>query len=113
MMRAKKHMANAIDFAAAVVFAAAVAFAASSLSGGTLAALLAPTAFLLAFASLAQVDSDRPYRLPDFKLQPIEAQQDECHVVRQVEGRAAPSEGSGDAAETLSNALAQLKRSLR
>lgn len=114
MMLANKQMANAVDFAAALVFGAAVAFAASALANGALAALAAPVAFLLAYIGLGRVDSDRPYRLPPFELQPIEAaRHEDGESVHPVDRPGADRDEAGDASGTLSKALAELKRSLR
>ena len=122
-----RHTARAVDLAAAGLFAAAVVFAASVLGGDLLATVLGPLAFLLVHAALAKVDGERIYRLGDFPVEPIAAPEpvaDAAHadgkVVRLFEPRhlaiACPSGSGGargDARQALSDAFAELSRSLR
>ena len=122
-----RHAAKAVDLAAAGLFAAAVVFAASVLGGNLLAAVLGPLAFLLVHAVLAKVDGDQIYRLGDFAVESIaapepvaDAPHDDGKVVRLFEPRqlaiACPSGGGGargDARQALSDAFAELSRSLR
>ena len=122
-MRWTLNGADAIDGAAACIFAAATAFAASALVGG-LAACVAAPAFVLVHAGLRRVGAEQLHRLPDFTLAPLDAPEDarDDRVVRLFDPRqlaiaqpAAPGEKgpTPDAAAALSEALAQLKRSLR
>jgi hypothetical protein len=89
--------------------------------------VLGPLAFLLVHAALAKVDGERIYRLGDFAVESIaapepvtDAAHDDGKVVRLFEPRqlaiACPS-GSGvargDARQALSDAFAELSRSLR
>jgi hypothetical protein len=123
-----RHAAKAVDLAAAGLFAAAVVFAASVLGGDLLATVLGPLAFLLVHAALAKVDGDPIYRLGDFGVESIaapepvvDAAHDDGKVVRLFEPRqlavACPSGGGGgarvDARQALSDAFAELSRSLR
>ncbi len=116
----------AVDIAAAAVLAASVAFSASALGSGLLAAILAPLAFLGAFAALGRFDRAQAGPVAAFAVQPIDPPQpaaaaDDGNVVRLFEPRqlaiarpsAAVNPGSDDAGQALSEALAQLKRSLR
>lgn len=121
-------ISKAVDLAAAAVFAAAVAFASSALASSLLAALFAPLAFVVAYGGLRRVDADPPHALAKFALTPIDALQPAAEdtadhtVVRLFDPRqlaiARPSAASPggvpeDAGQALSDALAQLKRSLR
>lgn len=121
-------MSKAVDLSAAAIFAAAVAFASSALAGGTVAALIAPLAFVVVFFGLRRVDADPLHTLAEFALMPIDAPQPaeeetaDKKVVRLFDPRqlviARPSAASPggvpvDAGQALSDALAQLKRSLR
>jgi hypothetical protein len=122
-----RHAASAVDLAAAGLFAAAIVFAASVLGGDLPAAVLGPLAFLLVHAALAKVDGERIYRLGDFAVEPIaapepvaDAARDDGKVVRLFEPRqlaiACPSGSGGvrgDASQALSDAFAELSRSLR
>ena len=124
-----RHTARAVDLAAAGLLAAAVVFAASVLGGDLLATVLGPLAFLLVYAALARVDGDRIYRLGNFAIESIaapepvtDAAHDDGKVVRLFEPRqlaiACPSGsggggGRGDARQALSDAFAELSRSLR
>ena len=122
-----KDAGMAVDLAAAGMFAAATGFAASALLGGT-ATMLAAPAFVLALGGLRRVDSGSCHGLPDFALAPVETPGDlavepgDDTVVRLFDPRqlaiarpSAQSEGraGADAGQALSDALAQLKRSLR
>lgn len=122
------NMGKAVDVAAAAVFAAAVAFAASALASGPAAALIAPFAFVAVYRGLGRVDANPPCALPEFVLTPIDApppaagEAADKKVVRLFDPRqlaiARPSAASPggvpeDAGQALSDALAQLKRSLR
>jgi hypothetical protein len=122
---------KAIDLGAAAIFAAAVAFASSMLASGAVAATIAPPALLLVYAGLRRVDDAEPATLAIFELTPIDAPQDAApeandeKVVRLFNPAqlaiARPSAASPggvtdtrlDAGQALSDALAQLKRSLR
>ena len=120
--------ARAVDITAAAILGAAVAFAASSLASITLAAFLTPLAFASALAALRKLDHPVARPLASFEVQPIEppqpvaAEGDGDKVIRLFEPRqlaiARPSlavgdRPSGDAGRALSEALSQLKRSLR
>jgi hypothetical protein len=118
---------KAIDFVAAGIFAGAVAFAAFALAGGVIAVALAPIAFLLAYSGLRRVGADRLHALADFELAPLDAprpptETNDDKVVRlfgpqqlAIAGPSAvtPRGVHEDAGQALSDALAQLKRSLR
>jgi hypothetical protein len=124
-----QHAARALDCAAAAILAAAVAYSASALAGGLLAAFLAAGAFAVAFAALARIKDDRRHELAGFTIAPIDppaqvsSQEGDENVVRLFDPRqlaiARPladnaGDASGnDAAQALSDALAQLKLSLR
>ncbi len=122
-----RHTASAVDLAAAGLFAAAVVFAATALGGDLLATVLGPLAFFLVHAALAKVDGSPIYRLGDFAVESIaapeplaDAAHDDGKVVRLFEPRqlaiACPSGGGGargDARQALSDAFAELSRSLR
>ena len=127
MRRGHSQSGKAIDLAAAGLFAGAVAFAASALAGGLIAVPLAPVAFCFAYTGLRRVDADRPHALADFKPAALDAPQ--CaeetsdHKVVRLFGpqqlviarpsAARPDGVPEDAGQALSDALAQLKRSLR
>ena len=131
MRWAHRYAATALDGFAAGSLACAVAFAAAALASGLVAALLAPVALFVAFAGLRRIDAVQPRCLAAFELTTIEAPQDEAedlhddNVVRLFDPRqlaiARPSAASPggvtdtrlDAGQALSDALAQLKRSLR
>ncbi len=127
---------KAVDLAAAAVFAAAIGFASSMLASGLVASTIAPLALLLVYAGLRRVDDGGLVSLAAFELTPIDPPQDvapdandddanEDKVVRLFDPRqlaiARPSAASPggvtdtrlDAGQALSDALAQLKRSLR
>ena len=119
---------KAVDLAAAAVFAAAVAFALSALASVLFAALAAPLALVAVYRGLGRVDADPPHALAQFALTPIEARQPAAgktaddRVVRLFEPRqlaiarpsaASPAGVPRDAGQALSDALAELKRSLR
>ncbi len=127
---------KAVDLAAAAVFAAAIGFASSMLASGLVASTIAPLALLLVYAGLRRVDDGGLVSLAAFELTPIDPPQDvapdandddanEDKVVRLFNPRqlaiARPSAASPggvtdtrlDAGQALSDALAQLKRSLR
>jgi hypothetical protein len=121
--------ATAIDCAAAAAFAAAVAFAAFVTMTTGLAALLGPLAFALAYAGLKRADGERPHRVAEFELEGFDwppcsaaAMSEDDNVVclfgpgqlamaRSAEGSAKGD--AGDAGTALSDALAELRRSLR
>ena len=119
---------KAIDLAAAAIFAAAVAFASAMTANGLAAAALAPLALLLAYAGLRQVDAGRQVDVAAFELAPIDSPYDSAaeanddKVVRLFDPRqlaiarpstASPGGAPEDAGQALSDALSQLKRSLR
>ena len=127
---------RAVDVAAATVFAAAVGFAAWALAAtnGPATAAGAAPAFLLAYAILRRLPPDeRIYALPGFELpvfEPVpEREGDElllddmldcvepdARVVRLFDPAQAftgKPVAAPDASEALSEALAQLRRSLR
>ena len=122
----QQRAAMALDGAAAAIFAAAAAFAASAVESGALAALIAPVAFVAAYAVLGQVDGARAFPLSGFELQPLGAPDfsvgavDDGKVVR-LEPRqpaiARPSQSADgnpqDAGQALIDALAALKQALR
>ena len=102
---------KAIDCAAAAVLAVAIAFAAFVMATAALAFVLAPIAFILAYAGLGRVDSQRVHRLVEFEVQAFDGDK----VIRMFK-RSAPRSAdpaTGDAGQALSDALAELKRSLR
>lgn len=119
---------KAVDLAAAAIFAGAAGFAASALLGGWAILFASSAAFVLAFVGLRRVDADCAPGLPHFALSPVDAVDDQAdepgddrvvclfgprrHVIA---GSFAESEGttSPDAGAALSDALAELKRSLR
>ncbi len=127
----------AIDVAAAATFAASVAMAAWALTAaGAAAVVAAALAFLLACAVLRRIPAEIPrYELPAFELAPLEFavaagdSTDELLLEDQLRldsgarvvqlfgsgpGPAASNRGFGpaDASEALSEALAELRRSL-
>ena len=117
-----------MDCAAAAVFAAAVAYSASALASILAAALLGPAAFALAFAGLQRIKDEQLHDLALFDVEPIDPpgevaeHTDDENVVRLFDPRqvaiarpsATPaSESPKDAGQALSDALADLKRSLR
>lgn len=131
----------AIDVAAAAIFAAAVAFAAWTLAGtaAPVPAVAAASAFLLAYAALRKLPADNPsYVLPAFEPAPIELAQEapnsstelllddrltrvepNARVVQLFDPRQGPAASDrpnsvpADASAALSEALAELRRSLR
>ena len=118
---------KAVDLAAGVVLAAAVAFASSMLASGLVGATLAPLAFIISYIGLRRIDDDRPVSLA-FEVTHIDAPEeaaqnaDDEKVVRLFDPRqlaiarhsmARPGGPPEDAGQALSDALAQLKRSLR
>ena len=116
---------KAIDLAAAGMLAAAVAFAAFALGGSLVALLGASTAFLVAYTALQRIDAGRAHAFADFELlldppQPITETNDDKVVQlfgpqRLATARppaACPRGVPEDAGQALSDALAQLKRSL-
>jgi len=118
--------AKAVDICAAAILAAAVAFSTWVLASGVSAAILAPIAFIVAYVALGRLDGAQPLPIAAFAIQPIDPPQpsaaaDDDNVVRLFEPRqlaiarpsAAVDPGSHDAGQALSEALAQLKRSLR
>ena len=120
--------AQAVDGVAAAVLAVAVAFAAGALGTLALAALLAPPSFVLAYALLARVADQRVHRLAAFELQGLDPPRpspeavDDGKVVdlfgprQPAIARSAPTADvgvGGDAGRALSEALAELSRSLR
>ena len=122
------NISKAVDVAAAAIFTAAVAFALLALASGPVAALVAPLAFLAVYSSLRRMDAEPLHSLAEFALTPIDAPQPVAeetaydNVVRLFDPRqlaiARPSAASPggvprDAGQALSDALAQLKRSLR
>lgn len=128
MTRVASSIGKAVDLAAAAVFAAAVAFALSALASGALAALTAPLAFIAVYLGLGRVSAGPLHAFAPFVLVPIDAPQPAAgeaaddNVVRLFDPRqvaiARPSAASRggvpeDAGQALSDALAQLKRSLR
>ena len=119
---------KAVDLAAAAVFVAAVAFALSALASGLAAAFIAPLVFLAVYRGLGRIDADPPHVFAAFAPMPIDAlrpaaqEANDDKVVRLFDPRqvaiARPSAASPggvpeDAGQALSDALAQLKRSLR
>ena len=121
-----QRVATAVDIGAAAILAAAVAFSTLMLAGGVFAAVLAPLAFIVAYAALGRLDGAQARPIAAFAIQPIDPPQpsaaaDDDNVVRLFEPRqlaiarpsAAVDPGSHDAGQALSEALAQLKRSLR
>ena len=126
MSRGNEQAENALDCAAAVIFASAVAYCASIAASVMVGVLLAPLAFAVIFIGLSRVDGERRYQLADFALHPIEplfkdaVQQDETVVRLFGPGPLAIARSSSstddpgpDAGQALSDALAQLKQSLR
>ena len=128
----------AIDVAAAAIFAASVAIAAWALAAaGSVIAVAAVPAFLLACAGLRRVPAEeRRYELPAFAIVPLELADDlpgagdelllddqlslesDARVVQLFERRRGPrpceqESVPADASEALSEALAELRRMLR
>ena len=129
----------AVDVGAAAIFAAAAGFAAWAVAaaGPASVAAMAALAFLLVCAALRRVPAEEPsYALPHFQLAPIEpagrqpeiadelllddrltAVEPDARVVQLFDPSRTPSvDGSRsaapDASQALSDALAQLRRSL-
>lgn len=130
----------AIDVAAAAIFAASVAFAAWTLAAEArpIVAVAAALAYLLARAVLRRIPAEEPsYVLPEFAPAPIELAEEpetggelllddrltrvepNARVVQLFGPRRTPPASDGlssmpaDASEALSEALAELRRSLR
>jgi hypothetical protein len=124
----------AADAAAAAIFAGAVGFAASAVAADAgLATSLAVAAFVIAYAVLRRIPAGRTQAMPVFEIAPIEPSQAEPDApmlrlvgssrkaggrephmsidnpIRSSRSRAAPP----DASQALSDALAQLRHSLR
>jgi hypothetical protein len=127
-MRRNRQFERAVDLGAAGMFAAAVAVSASALATGLLAAVVGPAAFALAYSLLSRVDLRRhelqassvgliaqPLREPeamgDGKV--VRLFDRPPPVTRPRAADAAAHDGGQDAGQALSDALAQLKRSLR
>jgi hypothetical protein len=126
-MRRNRQFERAVDLGAAGMFAAAVAVSASALATGLLAAVVAPVGFALVYSILSRVDLRR-HELQASNIGPIAQPLDEPEatedgkvvrlfdrspVARPRAADAAAHDGGQDAGQALSDALAQLKRSLR
>jgi hypothetical protein len=128
MRWARSDIGKAVDLAAAAVLAAAVAFASFMVGSALVGATLAPLALIVAYVGLTCIDDGGRIALADFQVTHIDARQEAAQdpndekVVQLFDPRqvaiARPSTASPggvpeDAGQALSDALAQLKRSLR
>jgi hypothetical protein len=136
MGRASDHNRTelAADAAAAAIFAGAVVFAVSAVAADAgFATSLAVAAFVIAYAGLRRIPAGRTQAMPVFEIAPIEPSHAEPDApmlrlvgssrkagglelrrsidnpIRSSRSRPAPP----DASQALSDALAQLRRSLR